>query len=103
MIRINNKTYNGNSVIISNNKIIIDGVDQTPDSKNITINVVGNLQNLEVDSCESLKIDGNCYKVSTVSGDVICYGIEGNVSTVSGDVECKIINGDVSTVSGDIG
>lgn len=39
--------------------------------------------------------------VNTNSGDVTC-GDTRNVKTVSGDVKCKRVNGNVSTVSGDV-
>ena len=38
-IRINNNSYVGNSVVITNGKVIINGKDVTPDSKEINITV----------------------------------------------------------------
>lgn len=37
MIIINNKSYIGKSISISGNKVIVDGIDVTPDLKEINI------------------------------------------------------------------
>ena len=101
-ITINKKVYNGNNIIINNEKIIIDDVEKTPNSKEITIEVIGNIQSLDVDNCEKINIEGDCNKVSSVNGDIDCGDVGGSVSTVNGDVNAKNINGSVSTVNGDI-
>jgi hypothetical protein len=103
MIRINNNSYIGSSVTISKGKIIIDGIDVTPDSKKIDIVVDGNISKLNVDSCDSLKVTGDVDTLSTMSGDVDISGnVTGNVKTMSGDVKCENIGGSTSTMSGDI-
>lgn len=104
MININGEVYKGNSITISNNKIIIDGKNCTPDSKNINITVHGNIDNLSVDVCDHIKIDGNCNTIKSQSGDVEIGGdVVENVSNMSGDVICNgDIYGNVSTMSGDI-
>jgi hypothetical protein len=102
-IRINNNSYVGNSVTITNGKIIVNGKDVTPDSKTITINVEGNIDSLTVDACEKVTITGNANKVKTMSGDVDIKGdVTDSVSTMSGDVDCGNIGGSISTMSGDI-
>ena len=102
MIIINGKKYNGKSISINNNKIIIDGKDCTPDSKTIDITVQGNINELNVDSCNSLMVIGEVAAIKTQSGDVECNIVNGNVSTMSGDVKCNNIGGSVKTMSGDI-
>ena len=105
MIRINNNDYVGRSITISGNKIIIDGKDVTADhsdSKEISITVNGDLDNLDVDYCKEIAISGNVGKIRSGSGDVTCNGVTGNVQTGSGDVECETITGDVQTGSGDV-
>lgn len=100
----NTITTTGNSSIVSaNGKIYVNGKDVTPDSKEITIEVHGDINKLEVDNCHSLTVSGNVGSVSTISGDVECGPITGGVKTVSGDV-CSTgrIGGSVSTVSGDV-
>jgi hypothetical protein len=102
-IRINNNSYVGNSITITNGKVIIDGKDVTPESKNITISVEGNVDNLNVDACDKVTVSGNATKVKTMSGDVEIHGyVTGDVKTMSGDVDCGNIGGSVSTMSGDV-
>lgn len=102
-VKINGVSYNGNNVTIINGKVIVDGKDMTPDAKNITIHVDGDISKLSVDICDKLSVTGNVNDLSTVSGDVSVGGNVGqNVKTVSGDVKCGNIAGKVTTVSGDI-
>lgn len=102
-IRINNNSYVGNSITITNGKVIIDGKDVTPESKAITISVEGNIDNLNVDACDKVTVSGNATKVKTMSGDVEIHGdVSGDVKTMSGDVDCGNIGGSVSTMSGDV-
>jgi len=70
MIIINNKTYSGNNIIVSNNKVIINGEDVTPDSKKIDIKVEGNIDKLNVDACNTVEVIGNVTDLKTQSGDV---------------------------------
>ena len=103
MIRINNVDYNGKSITITNGKVIIDGVDQTPDSKEINILVDGNIDRLNVDNCDMLVVKGDCDHVKTSSGDVEVEGdVTNSINTMSGDVHCGNVGGSVRTMSGDI-
>lgn len=102
MITINNNNYSGRSIVIKDGKVIVDGKDVTPDSKEVNISVIGDLENLEVDYAKSIGITGNVNKVRSGSGDVNCERVGGDVQTGSGDVECSYINGDVNTGSGDV-
>ena len=101
---MNGREYSGRSVTILKNKVFVDGVETTPDAKEITIKVEGNLDNLSVDCCKDLKVNSNIISnIVTTSGDVVINkGEVGNITTTSGDVKCKDIIGDVRTVSGDI-
>lgn len=97
--------YHGKNITVINNRVIIDGKDVTPDQKEITIIVEGDLENLAVDSCESVNIKGSVYgDVKTMSGGLKVEGnISGNVKTMSGDIKCKgEIHGSINTMSGDI-
>jgi hypothetical protein len=102
MITINGVSYYGNNISINNGNIKIDGINVAVNEKMINISVNGNVDQLSVDSCESLIVSGNVADVKTVSGDVNCQNVLGSVKTVSGDVSAKNINGNVNTVSGDI-
>ena len=102
-ININGRNYSGRSVIITNNRVIIDGKDVTEESKIITVTILGDIESFSADVCESVKIIGNVGSVKTVSGDVEIGGsVNGNVKSVSGDIECGAISGSVETVSGNI-
>lgn len=101
-IRINGVTYSGSSVTVINNRVIIDGKDQTPDAKEITITVQGDINDLSVDYAKSVTVTGNVNRLKTTSGDVECGDVKGDVITTSGDIECKNITGNVQSTSGDI-
>lgn len=94
----------GKNITILSKKIIVDGKDVTPDTKEINIEIHGDIDRLNVDTCNKLLVIGNVASLTTVSGDVEVSGaIYGPVETVSGDVKCGgAIGGSVSTVSGDI-
>lgn len=71
-VRINGTTIvsSGRSVVIKNGQVIIDGVDVTPDSKNITIEIQGNVDKIEVGACDKINVTGNVSVASTQSGDI---------------------------------
>jgi hypothetical protein len=102
MVNINGKSFEGRNVIVTNNKVIIDGVDVTPESKTINITVDANIDKLDVDVCDKVIVNGNVNELATASGDVDCKDVTGSVRTVSGDIECGNVGGDVSTTSGDV-
>lgn len=102
MITINGKNIFGKNINISNGKVTIDGVDMTPDAKEITINVMGNIDTLDVDYAKEIKVNGDINKANTGSGDITCVNITGGARTGSGDIECETLNGDVQTGSGDV-
>jgi len=121
MITINQKSFSGRSVSITRNKIIVDGVDVTPENdKVINITVDGDCESVNVDVCDKIDIKGNVTKgvktmsgdisiggkvdgdITTQTGDVDCGDVDGTVKTMSGDVKCGTVAGNVSTLSGDI-
>jgi hypothetical protein len=101
-ININNMGYVGKSIIVTKNKIIIDGVDVTPDAKIVNITVTGDVEAVSADICEKITVTGNVKTISTTNGDVKCGNVEGNVSLTNGDIECGDVKGDVHNMSGDI-
>ena len=101
-MNINNNSYAGRNITIINGKVTIDGKDVTPDSKTITIDIVGDVDNISVDSCQTIKVQGDVNSLRTTSGDIECGNIGGSVTTVSGDIKAENISGSVKTVSGDI-
>jgi len=102
-ITINGNTYSGNNVVVSNGKVVIDGKDFTPDSKNINISIEGDIDKLNVDSYDKISINGNVGNIKTQSGDVDISGeVSGDIQTMSGDVDCGNVGGSISTMSGDV-
>ena len=101
-IIINGNRYNGDNITVRNNKVIIDGKDMTPDSKEINITVEGNVEDLDIDYCNNIEINGNVNNLRSGSGDVTCNDVQNGVQTGSGDVDCTNINGYVQTGSGDV-
>ena len=100
---INGVTYIGRSISVNNGKVTVDGQTVIPEGKEINISVVGDINELNVDSCYKIDVKGNVDKVGTTSGDVTVNGNAGNVNTVSGDVNVeKDVNGSISTTSGDV-
>jgi autotransporter translocation and assembly factor TamB len=103
-IRINGMSISasGNLSVI-NGKVFVNGVDVTPESKEINIVVTGNVEELKVDACSKVSITGEVGNIKTQSGDVDISGnVGGSVQTMSGDVDCGNISGSVSTMSGDV-
>ena len=102
-IKINGVSYVGDSLVVKNNKIFIDGKEHEIDSKTINISVTGNIDSISADSCQKISVKGDVNTLKTMSGDVEIEGIiNGSVSTMSGDVDCGNVLGSVSTLSGDI-
>lgn len=105
-ININGKTIhtNGGNICIGNGKITIDGKEVGfEDSKEINIEITGNVESLDVDSCNKINIKGDCTIVKTHNGSV---DIEGNVnrdvSTHNGNIDCGNVGGSISTRNGNI-
>jgi len=102
-ITINGNSYSGDSIVVTNGKVVIDGKDVTPDSKEINISVDGNIDELKVDACDKVLVTGSVKNISTISGDVGVTGdVGGSIQTISGDVECGCVEDSVSTISGDV-
>ena len=96
-------SFSGGSVVIANGKVFVDGQDVTPDSKNVRIDINGNVDKLQVDVCCKITVKGNVGDIVTQSGNVdVEEDVRGSVKTMSGDVDCNQIHGSVSTMSGNI-
>jgi hypothetical protein len=90
------------SISVRNGRVVVDGEDVTPDTKEITVSVQGDVSMLEVDVCEKVSITGSAGTISTKSGDVQCGDVTGDVHTNSGDVHCGAIAGSIKTKTGDV-
>lgn len=103
MPTINGRYIDGTNIIVNNGKVFVDGEDITPEGKNITIAIEGSVDNLDVDYCNNIYINGNANTVKTTSGDVTLNEVKGNISTTSGNVKCMgDCGGSINTVSGDV-
>ncbi|MEX3625109.1 hypothetical protein [Viridibacillus arvi] len=81
MITINGQVFNGNSVTINNNQIIVDGVVQSNDLKD----------------AKEIKVDANGFQGTlNIEGNATLFGnVEGNIRA-KGSVSCDTVIGDVS-------
>lgn len=89
-------------MIVVGGKVIVDGKDVTPDTRDIRIEVHGDVERVDIDACNTIHVNGAVGELTTTSGDVTCGEVQGNVHTTSGDVRCKDVGGSVQTVSGDV-
>jgi len=104
-ITINGVTISaGRNIVMRGNRIVVDGVDVTPDAKVINVTVAGNVERIEADAPERIVVTGDVGSIATQSGDVVVSGeVRGSVSTMSGDVEVDgSVAGSVSTMSGNV-
>lgn len=75
------------------------------DEKNvyITINIEGMVEHLDVESCTTITINGECRRVKTNMGDIRITGnVDGDVHTNMGDIDCGRVSGDVHTNMGNV-
>ena len=93
----------GNSISIINNKIFVDSKEIETEEKEINIIVEGNLDKLEVDCCNSIKVNGVTKDVEVSNGNITISGdVKGNVNNINGNIIAKVINGNCKTKNGDI-
>ena len=107
IVKMNGVTYNGNSISMRGNKIIIDGVDVTgdhEDAKKINVIVEGDINSFDIDYAEKIAVAGNVTDLKTMSGSVEVRGdVHGDVKTQSGSVKIEgNVDGNVKTMSGSV-
>lgn len=102
-VNVNGKVYNipnGKSISVINDKVFVDGKlfagEEDSNVKTINITIEGNVDTVEVDSCNKLEINGD------VNGPLITGGsatVSGNVSQgvqTGGSLKCGDIGGNVN-------
>ena len=90
---IKSSSIEGNSVSIINNKIFVDGKEIATEEKVINIIVEGNLDKLEVDCCNSIKVNGVTKDIEVSNGNITISGdVKGNVNNVNGNIIAKAMN-----------
>lgn len=92
----------GKNINITAGRIVVDGVDVTPDGKTVNIEVHGNVTSLTADYAKTIQVSGDVGALKTGSGDVQVRGVTGGVETGSGDITCAAVGGNVRTGSGDV-
>jgi len=104
-VTINGQSFTGKNVVVSNNKIMIDGKEAEINYEEKTFNIVvtGDVESV-VNESGLINVTGNAGEIKSTSGDIEIGGeVKGDVKTTSGDVASKgDIVGDVGTVSGDV-
>lgn len=98
---INGMVVDGDLSII-NGKVMVNGKEITTNDKKINIIIEGSVDQLKVDACDKIVVNGDVGELKTTSGDVILNECKGNIQTTSGDIECHGDCGSINTVSGDV-
>ena len=113
-VTVNGKTIRipgCHSICIVNNQILVDGqpYKEDEDLKQAKIIIEGNCESLQVGSCSSVEVKGNCGSVNAggpvsvggkvdkdvkAGGSVKCGDVGGNVEA-DGSVNCGNISGDL--------
>lgn len=83
-------------------EIDINNLDSVKEAKTINITIEGDINKLDIDSCNTVTVNGNVGKVDTGSGNISCQIIQGDADTGSGNIQCDTIMGDADTGSGNI-
>ena len=105
---INRHFSNVKNMTINNGTIIVDGMSiEEWNNRNeilvVNININGDIESLEADSCDTISISGNAINVNTKNGNVIVSGnVEGNAESKNGNITANTIKGDVETKNGNI-
>lgn len=105
-ISLNGKTIKvrGSDISVINGKVYSDGeLVELPEQKTINITVEGDVQTLEVDTCDQVTINGNCENVEVDTGNVRITGdVHGDVTTDTGNITCGNVGGNCETSVGNI-
>ncbi len=85
----NSFNYSCDNIQIKNNKVYIDGVEQTDitncKNKNIFIKL-NNECDIEATNVDNLVINGNVNDVDITNGDIKCNNIEGDIDITNGNI-----------------
>lgn len=102
-VNVNNTVHTvKDSLILENNKVIVDGVDVTEDMDKVSIVINGDVKSMEVFVCKEISVTGSVGFINNTHGNVSCANVEGDVKTTHGDINCSDVTGDVDTVHGKV-
>jgi hypothetical protein len=69
-------TFDGaGNISIAGGRIVVNGKDVTPESKEISISIQGDVSSLMADACSKINVSGSVGSIRTQSGDVECGDI----------------------------
>jgi len=96
------KSFSGSSnVVISNNRIIVNGKEIMDKAEGIVkIDVEGDIVSLDV--AGDTTINGNILKDANIVGDLKCNDIGGDILSCVGDIDCENIGGDIESCVGSV-
>lgn len=96
------------NMTIQDGRTIIDGIPiEEWNNRNeilvVNITINGDIDSLDVDSCDTITINGNAANVNTKNGNVRVSGnIEGNAESKNGNITANTIKGNAETKNGNI-
>ena len=88
-VSINGKTYTGNNVTITGDSVYIDGKlhdDSNDDSKTINVVVNGDLDSIEVETCNRITVNGDSKFINSKNGNIHASNVFGNIETKNGNI-----------------
>lgn len=98
-----NRTSNCLLSVIGNNIILDNEVIGKIEDKVINITIEGNVEELNIDACNTLTVKGSVQSLQLTNGDIIVENsVMGDVKNTNGDIIAKEIKGNVKTTNGDI-
>ena len=96
-------------ITIVNGKMLVNGNpieeydEATKDEKVVNITIEGDVERLEVDTCETITVNGNVKRIKTNMGSVEISGdVSGDVHANMGSITCGNIEGDCHANMGSI-
>jgi hypothetical protein len=87
-----------------NDKVFIDGKEVIDGEEQKTIHIVieGNVDTLNIDTCNELKIKGDVGTITHTNGNVVCHNVNGDVINKNGNIVCRNVSGDATTKNGNV-
>ena len=84
---------------------LASSVDKEESNVIININLATGsvIENLDVDSCKNITINGSCKRIKNSGGNIIVTGdVDGDVHANMGDIECGNVKGGVRSNMGNV-
>ena len=92
-----------NGKVLVNGKSINEFEEVTKDEKIINITIEGNVERLEVETCEKIIVHGDAKRIKTNMGSIEISGnVEGDVHSNMGSITCGNVEGDCHANMGSI-